>query len=66
VDADKRSVIDVLRRLATDPKRRAEMGAASCAHALKWWSADRLAEYFEYVYDHVRSHGRPPRKEDVP
>jgi glycosyltransferase involved in cell wall biosynthesis len=66
VDADERSIVDVLRRLASDPQGRKEIGEASRAHALKWWSADRLAQRFEYVYDRLRDHGRAPPEEEVP
>lgn len=65
VHADEMSVVDVLRALALDPARRAAIGAASRAHAIQWWSADRLAARFEQVYDHIRACGRPPSEEDV-
>ncbi len=66
VHADEHTVLDVLRDLALNPEKRAAIGQASREHAIKWWSADRLAERFEHVYDHIRAHGRPPREEDVP
>lgn len=65
VHADESTVVDVLRDLALNPAKRAEIGQASREHAIKWWSADRLAERFERVYDHVRAHGRPPAEEDI-
>jgi glycosyltransferase involved in cell wall biosynthesis len=66
VHADENSIADVLRDLALDPSKRREIGAASREHAVHWWSAERLAGRFEYVYDHIRIHGRPPAEEDVP
>jgi hypothetical protein len=66
VHADENTVLDVLRDLALNSAKRAEIGRASREHAIKWWSADRLAERFERVYDHIRAHGRPPAEEDVP
>jgi hypothetical protein len=66
VHADENTVLDVLRDLAINSAKRAEIGRASREHAIKWWSADRLAERFERVYDHIRAHGRPPAEEDVP
>lgn len=66
VHADESTVVDVLRDLALNPSKRSEIGRASREHAIKWWSADRLAERFERVYDHIREHGRPPAEEEVP
>ncbi|MDP4289138.1 MAG: hypothetical protein Q8922_14550 [Bacteroidota bacterium] len=66
VHADESSIADVLRDLALDPEKRAAIGQAGRAHAIKWWSADRLAERFEFVYDHLRLHGRLPNEKDVP
>lgn len=66
VHADEETVADVLRDLAANPGKRLEIGRASREHAIKWWSADRLAERFERVYDHIRDHGRPPAETDVP
>jgi hypothetical protein len=60
VDADEDTVYAVLKALVLDPDRRAAIGAASRAHAIKWWSADVLAERFERVYDTLRDTGRPP------
>jgi glycosyltransferase involved in cell wall biosynthesis len=65
VHADETSVVDVLRDLALNPSKRAEIGQASREHAIKWWSADRLAERFEQVYDHVRKYGRIPPEEEI-
>jgi len=65
VHADETSVVDVLRDLVLNASKRAEIGRASREHAIKWWSADRLAERFEQVYDHIRKHGRIPPEEEV-
>jgi hypothetical protein len=65
VHADETSVVDVLRDLALDASKRAAIGRASREHAIKWWSADRLAERFEQVYDHIRKHGQIPIEEDL-
>lgn len=65
VHADEHSILDVLRDLALNPEKRAAVGAESRRHAIKWWSADRLAARFEQVYDHLREHGRPPAEEDI-
>jgi glycosyltransferase involved in cell wall biosynthesis len=62
VHADEDSIKDVLRDLARDPAKRRAIGAASREHALKWWSAPRLAERFERVYDTIRTSGRPPAR----
>jgi hypothetical protein len=64
VNADEASIKDVLRDLALDPAKRAAIGRASRAHALKWSAAPSLAERFERVYDIVRDTGRPPRSLD--
>jgi hypothetical protein len=64
VPADESTIYEVLKGLVLDPERRAEIGAASRAHALRWWSADVLAERFERVYDIVRSGGPVPRDLD--
>jgi Glycosyltransferase len=58
VSADETTIYDVLKGLVVDPQRRADIGAASRAHALRWWSADVLAERYERVHDIVRS-GKP-------
>lgn len=65
VHATEETVVDVLRDLATDPARRAALGAASRAYAEKWWSADILAARFEKVYDHLRATGATPSFEDI-
>lgn len=66
VHAEVDTVLDVLRDLALNPAKRVHIGRASREHAIKWWSADRLAERFERVYDNIRDYGRPPAEEDVP
>ncbi len=64
VNADEGTIKDVLRDLVLDPAKRAVIGRASREHALKWWSAPRLAQRFERVYDIVRETGQPPRTLD--
>jgi glycosyltransferase involved in cell wall biosynthesis len=59
------TIAEVLRDLAGDAKKRAALGAAGRAYALKWWSADVLAARFERVYDFIREHGRTPRFSEV-
>ena len=66
VDADEMTVVDVLRDLALNPSKREAIGKASREHAVHWWSAERLAERFERVYDYLRAHGHPPPEEEVP
>jgi hypothetical protein len=66
VHATEESLIDVLRDLALNPKKRKAIGLKSREHALHWWSADRLAARFEMVHDHLRAQGRPPAEMDVP
>jgi glycosyltransferase involved in cell wall biosynthesis len=65
VDADEMTVVDVLRDLALNPAKREAIGKASREHAIHWWSAERLAERFERVYDYLRAHGKPPLEEEV-
>lgn len=65
VHADEATVADVLRDLALNPSKRAAIGRASREHAIKWWSADRLAGRFEQVYDHIRKHGQIPPEDDI-
>ena len=59
VSATESTVLDVLRRLVGDSGLRRSIGAASRAHALKWWSADACAERYEAVYDRLMA-GLPP------
>ncbi|MGH6742036.1 MAG: glycosyltransferase, partial [Bradyrhizobium sp.] len=61
VNADERTIKDVLRDLALDPAKRTAIGRASREHALKWCAASELAKRFERVYESVRETGRPPR-----
>lgn len=65
VDASEDTVVDVLRDLARDPARRSALGEASRAYAVKWWSADVLAERFERVYDTLQATGRVPTWEEL-
>lgn len=65
VDASETTVVDVLRDLALNPAKREAIGKASREHAIQWWSAERLAERFERVYDYLRAHGHPPPEEEV-
>jgi hypothetical protein len=60
IDANEGTVYDVLKRLVENASEREAIGAASRAHALKWWARDVLAERYERVYDHLHIHGRPP------
>jgi hypothetical protein len=65
VHATEESITAVMRDLALNAKKRQAIGLKSREHALHWWSADRLAERFEKVHDHLRDHGRPPAEADV-
>lgn len=60
VDADEETVYEALKRLVVSPEERERIGREGRAHALRWWSKDVLAERYERVYDHLRTHGRPP------
>ena len=59
VDADEDTIYEVLKTLVLDADLRRRIGEESRAHAIKWWSADALAERFEQVVDAVRD-GRMP------
>jgi hypothetical protein len=53
ISATEHTVYEVLRELLFDPGKRAEIGQASRAYALKWHSADACAERYEHIYDNV-------------
>lgn len=51
VSANEETIYPVLKGLLEDPARRAAIGAAGRAFALKWHAAEACAERFERVYD---------------
>jgi glycosyltransferase involved in cell wall biosynthesis len=53
IHATEGTIKEVLRKLVVDSEFRREMGKRSREHAMKWWSADRLAERYEAVYDKI-------------
>jgi len=64
VSATEHTIYEVLRNLLLDPAKRAAIGRASRAYALKWHSADACAERYERIYDEVMS-GAWPRSAAV-
>ena len=64
VSATEYTLYGVLRDLLLDPAKRAAIGQASRAYALKWHSADPCAERYERIYDEVMS-GAWPRSAAV-
>lgn len=64
LDASEASIEAVLRELALDPARRAEMSRRSRDYALRWFSADACARRFEMVIDRV-AQKLPPETEEL-
>lgn len=64
LDASEASIEAVLRGLALDPDRRAEMSRQSRDFALRWFSAEVCARRFEMVIDRV-AQNLPPETDEL-
>ncbi len=64
VHATPETLEQVLADLISSPERRAAIGAASRAYAIKWWSSDACAARYEQVYDRIMA-GLPPVERPV-